>query len=400
MGRSMTRGIAGLAVVLCCLIAMLPPPAGAARGMEVAVQDDSLLLFNPGAYMGLNSAYRRLRAMKTSRTRMNVLWGYAVTSSQRNLPTKPADVVYDWAIYDRAIRRARRRGVKVQLTLTGPAPAWATPTRNVATGYWKPNTRLFKKFVKKVAHRYRRKVDRFAIWNEPNWYKWLGPLKQAPRRYRKLYIAGYKAIKRKAPRARVLLGETSPNAQPGIAIAPLKFLRRMTCLNRHYRKKRRLSRRRCRHPLRADAVAHHPYDFRHSPRTKPKGRDDVTIAVLGRLNRALRKMKRRRVLLPRRTRKMPVHLTEYGYFKSGRRKIPERRRARWTVKAWKIARKNPRVKTMLHYVFVTPPGGTNFDLALLRTNGSSTRTYKKLKRWTRHAARRHQIKRPGRWRAG
>ena len=76
----------------------------------------------------------------------------------------------------------------------------------MATGYWKPNTRLFKKFVKKVAHRYRRRVDRFAIWNEPNWYKWLGPLRQAPRRYRKLYIAGYKAVKRKAPRARVLLG--------------------------------------------------------------------------------------------------------------------------------------------------------------------------------------------------
>ena len=74
----------------------LPAPAGAARGMEVAVQDDSLLLFNPGQYMGLNRAYRRLRAMKTSRTRMNMLWGYTVTSSQRNLPTKPRDVVYDW----------------------------------------------------------------------------------------------------------------------------------------------------------------------------------------------------------------------------------------------------------------------------------------------------------------
>ena len=165
--------------------------------------------------MGLNTAYRKLRAMKTSRTRMNLLWGYVVTASQRNLPTKPRDVVYDWAFYDRAIRRARRRGIKVQLTLTGPAPAWATPTRNVDTGYIKPNVRLFKKFVKKVAHRYRRKVDRFAIWNEPNWYKWLGPLKTAPRQYRRLYIAGYKAIKRKAPRARILLGETSPNAPAG-----------------------------------------------------------------------------------------------------------------------------------------------------------------------------------------
>jgi hypothetical protein len=270
----------------------------------------------------------------------------------------------------------------------------------VSQGYWKPNARLFKQFVKKAAHRYRRKVDRFAIWNEPNWYKWLGPLRQGPRRYRKLYIAGYKAIKHAAPRARVLLGETSPDGRPGLATAPLKFLRRMTCLKPNYRKNRRLSRRRCKHPLRADGVAHHPYDFLHSPRTRPPGRDDVTIAVLGRLNRALRKMKRRHVLIPRRSRKMPLYLTEYGYFKSGPRGIPERRRAHWTVKAWKIARRNPRVKSMLQYVFVTPPGGTNFDLALLRSNGSSTRTYKKLKRWTHRAARRHQIKRPGRWRAG
>jgi hypothetical protein len=396
----MTVRIAGLVVALCLAGPLaLPAPAGAARGMQVAVQDDSLLLFRPGQYMGLNKAYRRLRAMKTSRTRMNMLWGYTVTASQRNLHKKPRRVRYDWAPYDRAIRAARRRGVKVQLTLTGPAPAWATPRRNVAEGYWKPNTRLFKKFVKKAARRYRGKVDRFSIWNEPNWYKWLGPLRQAPRRYRKLYIAAYKAIKRVAPRARVLLGETSPNAQRRIAIAPLKFLRRMTCLNRRYRRKPG-ARRRCKRPLRADGVAHHPYDFDKSPSTKPKGRDDVTIAVLGRLNRALKKMKRRRVLIPRRTRRMPIHLTEYGYFRTGRRQIPERRRARWTVKAWKKARRAPHVKTMLHYVFVRPPEGTNFDLSLLKTNGKSTRTYRKLKRWTRKQARRRAIKRPGRWRAG
>ena len=111
-------------------------------------------------------------------------------------------------------------------------------------------------------------------------------------------------------------------------------------------------------------------------------------------------MKRRRVAHP------AAHAEDAGppdgvrLLQSGRRQIRERRRARWTVKAWKIARRTPRVKTMLHYVFVTPPGGTNFDLALLKTNGNSTRTYRKLKRWTHRAARSHAIKRPGRWRAG
>ena len=368
--------------------------------MQVAVQDDSLLLFHQDEYMGIDTAYRRLRGIKASRVRMNVIWGYAVTATQRKLKRKPRNVVYDFGLYDRAITNAKRRGLKVHLTLTGPGPAWATPKKKLSKGYYKPSVRQFKRFVKAFVRRYRRQVDRYSIWNEPNWYKWLAPHRKSPMLYRKLYKAGYKVIKRQDRKAQILLGELSPNHQRRIAIAPLKFLRKMTCLDGRYRKKRRLSRRKCRSKLRADGVAHHPYDFDKSPRTKPKGRDDVTIAVLGRLNRALAKMKKRRVLVPRRARKMPVHLTEYGYFRSGRRKIRERKRARWTVKAFNIARKNPRVKTMLHYVLVRPPGGTNFDLSLLDTDGSRTRTYNKLRGWSRKAARKGQIARPKRWRAG
>ena len=364
--------------------------------MRVAVQDDSTLIFRAGQYIPIDTAYRRMRAMRASLVRMNILWGYTVTDSQRRRKSKPRNVAYDWAPYDNAIRNARQRGMKVLLTLTGPGPAWATPKNRLSKGYFKPNVRYFKQFVKAAVRRYKRKVKLFSIWNEPNWYKWLAPLRQAPARYRKLYRAGYKVIKHRAPRARVLLGETSPNAQPGVATAPLKFLRKMTCLKGNYRKKRRLARRRCKRPLRADGVAHHPYDFNHSPWTNPRGRDDVTIASLGRLNRALAKMKRRRVLIPRRTRKMPVHLTEYGYHRSGYRRVPERRRARWEVGAFKIAKRNPRVQTMLHYVFVRPPGERFFDLSLLNTNGTTTRTYSKLKRW----ARTHRVARPGRWRAG
>ncbi len=368
--------------------------------MQVAVQDDSLLLFRANEYMGIDKAYRRIRGIKGSRVRMNIIWGYAVTESQRKLKRKPRNVVYDFGLYDQAITNARRRGMKVQLTLTGPGPAWATPKNKLSKGYYKPSVRQFKKFVKTFARRYRRQVDRFSIWNEPNWYKWLAPHRKSPMLYRRLYKAAYKVIKRQAPRAQIVLGELSPNFQPGVAIAPLKFLRKMTCLNGRYQKKRRLSKRKCRSKLRADGVAHHPYDFDKPPWKEPKGRDDVTIAVLGRLNKALNKMKRRRVLVPRRAQKMPVHLTEYGYHRSGRRKIRERRRARWTVRAFKIARKNPRVKTMLHYVFVRPPGPRFFDLSLLSTDGSRTRTYKKLRRWTRAQARKGKIDRPGRWRAG
>jgi len=388
-------------LIALCALALLPQQATAARGMEVAAQDDLLLLYNGGArgqYMDLDLAYRRLRGIQVSRIRMNVVWAIAVANDQRELKTKPSRVRYDWREYDDAVRAAKRRGMKVQLAMSGPAPAWATPKKTSEKGYYKPNVKEFARFVKAFARRYKRKVDRFSIWNEPNWYTWLAPLKQAPLLYRKLYVAGYKAIKRNHPKATVLLGELVPYAQRRRAMAPLEFLRKMTCLDGRYRKRKRQTRRHCRHRLYADGVAHHPYDFKKPPWKKRSGRDNVTIASLGRMTDALDKMKKRRVLMPRRSKKMPLHLTEYGYYRTGWRRIPENRRARWEVAAFKIARKNPRVKTMLHYLFVQPPGGTTFDLSLVDADGTRTKTWWKLRGWARYEAKRKRIKRPGRWR--
>ena len=99
---------------------------------------------------------------------------------------------------------------------------------------------------------------------------------------------------------------------------------------------------------------------------------------------------------------MPVHLTEYGYFRSRPRgRSPSAAARAGPFKAWKIARRNPRVKSMLHYVFVTPPGGTNFDLSAVADQREAprgrTRSFEAL---DAQAARKHQIARPGRWRAG
>src|SRR5687768_15506928 len=203
-----------LALVLTCLLAP-PSTAKADRGMQVALQDDGLFLYGAD-YMGVDAAYRLARGVDASRIRMNVLWGYAVTASQRKLKRKPRNVVYDFALFDRAIRDARRRGMKVQLTLSGPAPAWATPKNRLSKGHYKPSVRKFKKFVKAFARRYRGSVDRFSIWNEPNWYKWLAPHRRSPQLYRRLYKAAYKVIRNQAPRAKILLGELSPNGQPRI----------------------------------------------------------------------------------------------------------------------------------------------------------------------------------------
>lgn len=384
---------------LAALLLAVPAQSHAARGMQVAVQDDMLLLYNGahhGPYMDRALAYRRLRGLNVSRIRMNVIWRTAVIDEQREMRQKPRQVQYKWWLYDEAIAQARRHGMRVHLTLTGPGPAWATPRKRSAKGHVRPNVRQYRAFVKDFAQRYRGQVDRFSLWNEPNWHTWLAPHKRAPLLYRRLYRAGFKAVRKQAPRAQVLVGELSPNHQRGIAIAPLKFLRQMTCVNGNYRKKRtRKARRNCRGRVIADGMAHHPYDFRRPPWRAHPGRDNVTIATLGRLNRALTRLQRARVLVPRRTKRMPVHLTEYGYIRAGQRRIPEKRRARWTRRAFKIARRTPRVRTMLNFTFVRPPGGIAFDMTLLNTNGKRTPTFKLLRKWTRNQARRGGIKRPG-----
>ena len=50
-------------------------------------------------------------------------------------PPRPAAPVYDFTPYDRLVDEAAARGLRVQLTLTGPAPAWASgATRSASTG--------------------------------------------------------------------------------------------------------------------------------------------------------------------------------------------------------------------------------------------------------------------------
>ena len=36
-------------------------------------------------------------------------------------------------------------------------------------------------------------IDRYSIWNEPNYVGWIAPLSSGPKIYRALYTAGYAA---------------------------------------------------------------------------------------------------------------------------------------------------------------------------------------------------------------
>ena len=134
-----------------------------------------------------------------------------------NARRKPAQLHYLFDQFDSLVDEAADNGIRVHLSLTGPAPRWARPKASLRQAWYKPSAREFGKWAGVVAEHFAGRVDRYSIWNEPNWRTWLGPIKSAPALYRGLYTRGYAAIKKADPRAKVLIGETSPYGRPGLS---------------------------------------------------------------------------------------------------------------------------------------------------------------------------------------
>jgi hypothetical protein len=385
----LTALVAAAAVLTGCLV-----DAGdsrAARGMELAIQDDAVFVEQKYRNFHSDKAFSLARGLGVTRQRVNLLWAYTMPESQFNARNKPAAINYDFTRFDQLVDEAARNGVRIHLSLTGPAPRWANAKRATARRAWyKPNATEFGKFAGVVADHFAGRVDRYSIWNEPNWKTWLGPLKSGPALYRQLYVKGYAAIKAANPAAKVLIGETAPFSKRGWSTSPLAFLRGVTCVNSKYRRARSCPK------LKADGYAHHPYDFAHAPNYRYPGNDNVTIGTLSRLTRALDKLSRAGVLRKNGGGRMPLYLTEYGYFASGHRALPKRTRSRYLQQAYSLALKNPRVKSQLQYLLVSPPRNQRasfFDLGLVNTGGTRNAGYNALKRW--YNANRGKVKRPG-----
>jgi hypothetical protein len=362
---TLPRKYFSLLALAASLIFFMPQQAHAARHMELALQDDAVLLQK--LYYNQDLALQQIRGLGVRHIRANLLWTRVLPGWQTNRRTQPHNLLYDWSQYDQLIDAASRYGMQVQLTIAGPAPAWAA--RNHVVGVYKPKAGKFGAFARAAARHFRGRVHRYSIWNEPNYVSWLKPLRSGPRIYRGLMASGYRGIKSVDRGAQVLFGETVPYAIKGRATSPLWFLRGATCVNRHYR-------RHCKNGLRADGYAHHPYEFTHSPHYRYPGSSNVTIGTLGRLTHALNRLARNGALRTSRGRRLNVYLTEFGYFARGKRRISAHRRATYLRQAFHIARRNPRVKQLLQYLLVSPPKALgNFDTALLGPNGQMTAAY-------------------------
>jgi hypothetical protein len=358
-------------LALIPILALHPVAAHASAGMELALQDDDVFLHSSAKarHRGLDAAEK----LGVKRIRVNVLWARLELGNPRarKPPKHPA---YDFAPIDQLQQDAARRHIELQLTVAGPAPAWATGNHKV--GNTSPSAYRYGQFARAVAEHFAGRVDRYSIWNEPNWDTWLNPVNHAPGIYRNLYVHGYAAIKQADPHAQVLIGELQPYAERH-SIAPLRFLRAVTCSTVRYTAARRCP------GLRADGLALHPYQFTVAPNRPFGGPDDAPFGSLRNMTRALDKLARRRALTTPAGRHLSLYLTEFGYLTRGSRALPSRLRAAWLTQAYQIARRNPRVKELLQYQLVDGPARNAWHSGVMTSRGVPQAPFKALARLAR-----------------
>jgi hypothetical protein len=374
------RGATGIVIAALVALAVLwtASTAHAAKGMEIALADNSVFLYQ--SYYKRARAFKHARELGVTRLRVTLPWYSALGKKQARKKKEPKKRKYYLVKWDDLVDVAARSGIRIQLSLTGPAPAFATSNHKV--GARRPDARKYARFVRTIAKHFKGRVDRYSIWNEPNYVTWLNPLDKAPSIYRKLYTAGYDAIKEADPRAKVFIGETAPHKASGRSTGPLDFLRKFASAGGP--------------KVHADGFAHHPYDVLNPPTARPPGPNDVSIGALGRLTSELDRMRRAKVLYYNGGGAMPLYLTEFGYFVSGRRKISESRHAKYLKQAFDIALRNGRVRQMLQWGLVSPPDHY-FDTSIVKQNGTPRKSYKALRSWVKDALKRKAIaKRPKR----
>lgn len=140
---------------------------------------------------------------------------------------EPRPGEYNWGGSDRIVDAALAQGLTPIVRLDG-VPEWARPP---GTG-WKYLDRqhyeAFGQFLEAFARRYRGRVDRVIVWNEPNLRGEWGDRAPDPAAYAELLRVAYPHLKRGNPDVTVLLAGLAPNTEPPgstAAIDDLTYLR-------------------------------------------------------------------------------------------------------------------------------------------------------------------------------
>lgn len=414
----MTRRAAILAACAACL-AVLAAPAGASTTQVSILQDDGQLL-DRGPEVR-DARLDEFAALGVDVVKLNVDWRRLAPSSRPGDAADPSS--YDagkWAPYDAAIAGAQARGMRMLLTVSGPAPDWAVSgSSEPVQGVMRPDPAAFGEFVRAVGTRYSGsyhppvapipggdpgglplpvppaqaaqsaplpRVDLWSVWNEPNLVRFLQPQRDSRKRplsphiYRGLYLAAHGGLTASGHgRDTILLGELLPVGKAArstrSSIRPLEFLREMACVDRRLRPYRGSAARRrgCEgfRALPGTGVAVHPYTSGISapPRVRPRRSDDISISTLPRVTKLLDRLGSRKRL--ERRRGMGVWLTEFGFqtdpperFGADLRRVPA-----YMAESEYMAWRNRRVKSVSQYPLVDDGDLAGFQSGLRFNDG-------------------------------
>jgi len=328
-----------LIVVAAAIALAAPASASAGAAMKVGVADDGLMQRLPGRALPTANSWR---SEGVDQSRLTLVWSLiapSATSAKRPAgfdARDPASRGYDWSSVDAAMAALKANGIAAELSITTPAPIWASqvPSRREPT--YRPDPTEFGDFVHAAALRYGTSAASFALINEPNLWQWLTPQwscsgateaschAASPAIYRELFRAGYDEIKDVAPSKPVWGGSLAPlgttsrlGAQS--SIGPLYFLRRLGCVKETFARDRSSSGCVGFKPLKFDAIAHHPHSAWRRPSASNGVVDSVTIGTIARLTSAIDKIQARGGLLngsvsgaASRSKPLDVEVDEYG----------------------------------------------------------------------------------------
>jgi hypothetical protein len=384
-----------------------------------AIDDDPTQLFATAKALGVQVV------------RYNVLWsGYAPHATSRTEPagfdaSNPGSAGYLWGPLDGVVEAAHAAGIRLYLTLTSPAPLWATGRDPVdctaPCESWKPSATQFGDFVTAVGRRYSGhytpagassplpRISFWSLWNEPNFGSWLKPQTEpvagtsdyadtAASQYRALVNAGWRALAatgHSPATDTILIGETAPAGELDPRIGQMtpaqQFVRDLYCVSSSDT------------PLtgsiatdegcptngahsgfkadnpalfEASGWADHPYDYVVPP-TEVEGSGAVAAgyADFARIPELVRTLDAAAAAWGEDP-KLPIYSTEYGYFTkppATYEALPLATVAKWMNWTEYLTWKNPRIASYDQYLIDDPPpfkiSGSNFDSGVAFSTG-------------------------------
>ena len=364
--------------IACALALAAAAPAGASPTQEALIQDDDQFLYN--GPQRADESLDLVADLGVEWVRASIHWRNVAPDRREDLPDPTDPAGYEDAEFDgvdHLLRAAEARGIKVLLTVTGPAPDWAVRRRPAPDrrAVHNPDPGQYARFVEMLGRRWSGtyadenqgggvlpRIGAWSLWNEPNWQTSLMPQWHrdargrkrpvAGRLYRKLFRAGAAALGRTGHGGDTLLiGETAPlGSKLKNRSSPLKpgvFLRQLFCLRRDLRpmRGRQATENRCdfrsRGPLPATAFGHHPYPIKNPPRSAHPDPDRFVLGDTPELIRLLDAA----TAAGRLSTQLPLWWTEMGWQTEPDpvRGIPLMRQARWLGEAERYSYENPRV---------------------------------------------------------